>query len=659
MNNISYIYIKVITISLIVSSCFSISPNDLSTPTSYILVSEETPIPLVYESITFENSHLITLLANWKINTQAESLNFTQSQEFLCIGNQTSKQSWDIYTGSTISTLDNCELPLFDKNNGRRAISADNNYLAKLEPSGSLTITNLLRPTTFSYYYLDSTVSVVFSSSGEYIALAFQNGEIWFFPKSDWEEKLVSLEDDYSYNDPNPVPELRITTEKVPSQILFSPTDSFLAILFKDQTIQIWNLSDFSLFATINNEFESDENQSRIYEMAFSPDNKILATASTNSTIILWDVSKEKPLVKLKGHKDNVPVSSLVFSPSGRILASLYNGYFVYVWGVLPENLEIAKISSTAIANSLSTPIVLFDTFPQPTVTPTSSLPIYQSQLPQRWPILMPTQEQILEAKGCSIEALAEVRYPENINYWDLEHAYPLVSSCDWAVLSFAYQLRFDDKEKISEDGKRAFIEAIKQNSAFALNKPLFYIYFNSFELVDIPPIANQPVKSISINYEWFGNGDPSHLKYDIEIRDTQTLSNEFSLNINSQPQKLIIDPSESINPEVVQKIGSALTDFLPIQSPFTLENCVHNTSDWTIIITFLNDDVVTLKTYESNLLTTGGPWFMEIEGQFYVQFSSKITQAVFNLFDSIGLPLGQPYSTTCYQIDPIELAYP
>lgn len=658
MRKVFFTNLKVIFISLFVSSCVSISPDISPTMTPYIPVSESTPIPLVYESITSENAHLVTLLANWKIDTKAEGLAFTQNQEVLCTGNQNIKQSWDIYAGSKVLIPNNCNMPLFDTQNGSKTISADNKYLAELE-SESLLITNLLRPTTSLYYSLEDTISIGFSSSDEYLAIAFQNGDIKFLSKSEWEERLLSLEDDYSYVGSLLRPALTISTGKIPLQILFSPDDSYFAVLFQDQTVQIWKVSNVSLVATLNNEFISGENQNRIYKLAFSPDSKILATASTDSTTILWDVSKEKLLVKLKGHKDNVPVSSLVFSPSGRILASLYNGYFVYLWGVLPENLEIAKTSSTAIANSLSTPIVLFDTFPQPTVTPTSSLPIYQSQLPQRWPILMPTQEQILEAKGCSIETLAEVRYPENINYWELEHAYPLVSSCDWAVLSFAYQLRFDDKEKISEDGKRAFIEAIKQNYAFTLNKPLFYIYFNSFELVDIPPIANQPIKSISINYEWFGNGDPSHLKYDIEIRDTQTPSNEFSLDIKLEPKDLINNLSESINPEVVQKIGSALTDFVPIQSPFKMENCVHNTSDWTLILTFLNDETITLKTYQSNLLTVGGPWFMELDGQFYIQFSSKITQAIFNLFDSIGLSFGQPYSMTCYQIDPIELAYP
>lgn len=53
--------------------------------------------------------------------------------------------------------------------------------------------------------------------------------------------------------------------------------------------------------------------------MAFSPDGKLLASASWG-TVKLWDVGSRKVTASLKGHQANV--STIAFSPDGRILAS-------------------------------------------------------------------------------------------------------------------------------------------------------------------------------------------------------------------------------------------------------------------------------------------------------------------------------------------------
>jgi len=657
---------------MLITSCAPVTTLPVPTATAYVPVSQNTPIPLAYEKITPETSHLLTLLTRWEFSTQVDGLGFTPSHDMLCMGEHEVAQSWDLFMGRVNPVSTDCHIPFPDYSFGR-AISSDGHYSAETR-SGSLMVVNLLKPSTYLYYYLDNAVSVGFSSNGGYITIAFQNGQVWFVPKSKWEDRLINLEDESFYGDTNLRPELIIDVKKPPQQIFFSPSDTLIAFLFEDQTIQLWNVSDLSLYSTINSgiyptpqatvqPFEdkiyNEENQGPIYKIVFSPDDRILITASVDNYIRLWDTQTGKFLVALEGCQDNAEATALLFSPTKRLLASLYGGYWVCVWGILPDNLDEAKLSATAISESVFPAVSPVSSFPKPTSTPKSALPDYQSQIPLSWPVSMPTNQQIIEARKCSIEALAESRYHEEMNYWELENAHPLNSACDWAVLAVAYRSHFDDKDSIPEEGKRAFFEAVRENPAFAMSTSLFYSYFNSLQLVEIPLQVNQPIKSMVIDYSWSGIGEPSQVEYHIEIDNVHLASDQVELTVKSEPENLKDNMTSSFNVEKIQGIGKALTDFLPIESSFTLENCTDNSPDWNIDLTLLDGTQLTLKTHASNFFTAGGPWYMELDNQSYVQFSSALLSAVLGLFDSLNLPLGQPYSTFCSQVDTFELAYP
>src|SRR5262245_13656852 len=57
-----------------------------------------------------------------------------------------------------------------------------------------------------------------------------------------------------------------------------------------------------------------------VYGVAFSPDQKTLASASQDQTIRFWDVATGKEKAVLKGHKSWV--SSVAFNRDGSLLAS-------------------------------------------------------------------------------------------------------------------------------------------------------------------------------------------------------------------------------------------------------------------------------------------------------------------------------------------------
>ncbi|HUE97004.1 MAG TPA: WD40 repeat domain-containing protein [Longimicrobiaceae bacterium] len=72
------------------------------------------------------------------------------------------------------------------------------------------------------------------------------------------------------------------------------------------------------------------EHPGRILGMAFSPDGRTLATASTDAAIVLWDAEDGVPLLRLEGHRG--PVRAVAFSSDGHRIASASADRTVRVW---------------------------------------------------------------------------------------------------------------------------------------------------------------------------------------------------------------------------------------------------------------------------------------------------------------------------------------
>jgi WD40 repeat protein len=71
----------------------------------------------------------------------------------------------------------------------------------------------------------------------------------------------------------------------------------------------------------------------QVNSVAFSPDGKILASASSDNSVRLWEVSTNQPVGQpLTGHTD--AVLSVALSPDGKMLASAGSDKTVRLWDV-------------------------------------------------------------------------------------------------------------------------------------------------------------------------------------------------------------------------------------------------------------------------------------------------------------------------------------
>src|SRR5262249_51499399 len=67
-----------------------------------------------------------------------------------------------------------------------------------------------------------------------------------------------------------------------------------------------------------------------VYSVAFSPKGNMLASASADRTVRLWDIQTKREIATLKGHLNLV--NSVAFSPDGRTLASASQDKTIWLW---------------------------------------------------------------------------------------------------------------------------------------------------------------------------------------------------------------------------------------------------------------------------------------------------------------------------------------
>ncbi|MEO1765565.1 MAG: pentapeptide repeat-containing protein, partial [Cyanobacteria bacterium J06629_18] len=92
--------------------------------------------------------------------------------------------------------------------------------------------------------------------------------------------------------------------------VAFSPDGKLLATASDDGAVRLWETTSGCLIMSLKEHFNS------VLSIAFSPDGKTIATGSYDKTIKIWDINTQQCLITLQAHESGV--RSLSFSPDGK-----------------------------------------------------------------------------------------------------------------------------------------------------------------------------------------------------------------------------------------------------------------------------------------------------------------------------------------------------
>ena len=119
-----------------------------------------------------------------------------------------------------------------------------------------------------------------------------------------------------------------VETQDVVFSVAFSPDNKKIATAGADRTIRIFEVETGKLAIQI------EDHADWIFGVAWSPDGKRLASASRDKTAKVFDVEKKESLVTFPGHAQ--PVYTVSFAPDGKGIATGGEDNRIRIWN--PDN---------------------------------------------------------------------------------------------------------------------------------------------------------------------------------------------------------------------------------------------------------------------------------------------------------------------------------
>jgi WD40 repeat protein len=106
--------------------------------------------------------------------------------------------------------------------------------------------------------------------------------------------------------------------------VMFSPDGQLVASASRDKTVRVWETVTGQCRSVLEGHSDS------VNAVMFSPDGQLVASASYDRTVRVWETATGQCRSELKGHTGRV--SAVVFSTDGQLIASASDDSIVRVW---------------------------------------------------------------------------------------------------------------------------------------------------------------------------------------------------------------------------------------------------------------------------------------------------------------------------------------
>jgi hypothetical protein len=159
---------------------------------------------------------------------------------------------------------------------------------------------------------ISSVLALAYSPDGQHLAAAVQGAVLLFDAKGTLVQQLASDRD-------------RVTA------LGFDPKGRFLAVacgsVGEQWEVRLWKLEAGKLVGSPTITLQHED---IIHDLAFNPAGSLLATASYDRLVKLWDLTANKASHELKDHSDSV--YGVSFHPDGKLVASVGADRAIKVW---------------------------------------------------------------------------------------------------------------------------------------------------------------------------------------------------------------------------------------------------------------------------------------------------------------------------------------